>query len=324
MPPVIESIRTRLRARQVRRVGSQVLFANAFLAPAAANTSLLLAVAAFPFAVADWRALLRQSVVLAFRVHAISLIAPTVVLRFTPPIGVHIHWSGLWAWLQFALFIPVAFFMRADPTHLGRLLLLCMLGLIIGMLWRLDWAQLLDSPRAHCDASRDGYGFPTLGVRPFQRHRTAGHGSATSALVGRLARPQLVLGGLYAPTVAEISRCPGAGGLVQSCGDSGGIRVHTRAPLPRGTGLSTATPNPALRRGHISTGHLCCYPEANDLSRLLEEILIVQDIVSRKQVHNTQQLVGPVLECTALRHGDLAAAPPDRLGSRHKSRSYGS
>jgi|GEM_PF-3547059 len=134
MPPVIESIRTRLQARQVGRVGLQVLFTSAFFAPAAANTSLLLAVAAFPFSVADWRSMARQSVVLTFRVHAISLIAPTVVLRFTPPTGMHIHWSGLWAWLQLALFIPVAFFVRADPTHLGRLLLLCVLGLIIDML----------------------------------------------------------------------------------------------------------------------------------------------------------------------------------------------
>jgi len=167
MLSVIGSIRTRRRARQIGRVGLQVLFASAFLAPAVANAGLLLVTAAFPFAVADWRALLRQPVVLACSACAIYLIALTVVLRLAPPEAIDVHWNGLWAWLQLVLFIPVAFFVRADSAHLSRLLLLCVFGLIIGMLWRLDWAQLLRSPQVYLDTSRDGYGFPALGFALF-------------------------------------------------------------------------------------------------------------------------------------------------------------
>jgi len=157
MNPLLNT--TKHRAQLVGKAGLAILFASAFSAPAAANAGVVLVTIAFPFAVVDWRSLVRQPVVMALLAYVIYLIALTVVLSITRPEGTNLHWSDPWDWLQLALFIPVAFFVQANSEDLGRLLLFCILGLIIGALWRLDWAGLLHSPQAYFYTKRDGYGF---------------------------------------------------------------------------------------------------------------------------------------------------------------------
>jgi len=275
----------RRRARYIGQIGSQLLFAGAFLAPAVANVGLLLAVAAFPFAVAGWRALLRQPVVLAFSAYAIYLIALTVVLRLVSPEAMEVRWSGLWAWLQLALFIPVAFFVRADPAHLGRLLLLCVLGLIIGMLWRLDWAQLLNSPRAYFDASRDGYGFPALGFALFSGTALLGMdllrrrwwaSSPLRSLFWVVCLLLLLQGFL-------ITQARGAWfGLAVTAGF---VFIHARRYRQRPVG----PPQTRILRYAAVILVLVVFAATQGqmiVSRLLKEIPIVQDVVSGKQVHN--------------------------------------
>lgn len=75
--------------------------------------------------------------------------------------------GSLWTWFRLALFIPVALFVRMDSTDLGRLLVLCVPGLIIGTLWKLDWEQLLQMPQAYFNTSRDSYGFTVIGFALF-------------------------------------------------------------------------------------------------------------------------------------------------------------
>ena len=156
MNPLLNTARH--RAQLVGKVGLAILFASTFSAPAAANAGVVLVTIAFPFAVVDWRSLVCQPVVMALLACIIYLIALTVVFSITRPEGTNLHWSDSWDWLQLALFIPMAFFVRANSEDLGRLLLFCILGLIIGALWRLDWAELLHSPQAYFYTRRDGYG----------------------------------------------------------------------------------------------------------------------------------------------------------------------
>lgn len=272
----------RRRARQVGRVGLQVLFASAFLAPAVANAGLLLVTAAFPFAVADWRVLLRQPVVLACAACAIYLVALTVVLRLAPPEAIDVHWSGLWDWLRLALFIPVAFFVRADSAHLGRLLLLCVLGLIIGMLWGLDWVQLLSSPQVYLNTSRDGYGFPALGFALFSGTAVLGMvllrrrwwaGSPAHILLWVVCSLLLLQGFL-------VTQARGA--WFSLAVTAGFVFIRSRRYRQRPVG----PPQTRVLRYAAVISVLVVFAATQGqliVSRLLEEVPAVQDIISRRQ-----------------------------------------
>lgn len=71
-------------------------------------------------------------------------------------------WKYLANWLQLALLIPFALFLRADPQQLGRLLLLALCGLVLGVLRRLDWERAFNDP-IWLLTDRHGYGFTAIG-----------------------------------------------------------------------------------------------------------------------------------------------------------------
>lgn len=64
-------------------------------------------------------------------------------------------------WVQLCVFVPVAHALRADQRRLLRLLVLALIGLLLGALWRLDWMLLWSDPRAFA-MSRPGFGFPPI------------------------------------------------------------------------------------------------------------------------------------------------------------------
>ncbi len=64
-------------------------------------------------------------------------------------------------WLQLCVFIPVAYALRGNQRRLLQLLVLALVGLALGVLWRLDWALLWSDP-GQFGTSRPGFGFPTI------------------------------------------------------------------------------------------------------------------------------------------------------------------
>ncbi|MFP4063000.1 MAG: O-antigen ligase family protein [Halochromatium sp.] len=71
------------------------------------------------------------------------------------------RWAVASSWAQLAAMVPVAYALRGEERLVPRLSLLVLMGLLLGMLWRLDWALLLDDREAFLD-SRPGFGFPAL------------------------------------------------------------------------------------------------------------------------------------------------------------------
>ena len=86
------------------------------------------------------------------------------------------RWVAAFSWAQLAVVVPIAYALRGDERLLPRLCLLVLMGLLLGTLWRLDWALLLSDADAFF-VSRPGFGFPALGYALY----------AGTALIGLLA-----------------------------------------------------------------------------------------------------------------------------------------
>lgn len=71
------------------------------------------------------------------------------------------RWEIAFSWAQIAVVVPVAYALRGEERLVLRLFLLVLIGLLLGTLWRLDWALLLGDTVAFAD-SRPGFGFPAL------------------------------------------------------------------------------------------------------------------------------------------------------------------
>lgn len=70
-------------------------------------------------------------------------------------------WSAVGDWLQLAVVIPFAVLLGGNIARLRQLLLLALIGLLLGMLIRLDWAGLLSDP-GHWLGSREDFGFTAI------------------------------------------------------------------------------------------------------------------------------------------------------------------
>jgi O-antigen ligase len=75
-------------------------------------------------------------------------------------------WVVALSWAQLIVFVPVAYALGGREPLVLRLLLLALIGLVLGTLWRLDWALLVSDAAAFFDA-RPGFGFPALGYALF-------------------------------------------------------------------------------------------------------------------------------------------------------------
>lgn len=71
------------------------------------------------------------------------------------------RWGVAFSWAQLAVIVPIAYALRGEERLVRRLLLLVLSGMLLGMLWRLDWALLLGDREAFLH-SRPGFGFPAL------------------------------------------------------------------------------------------------------------------------------------------------------------------
>ncbi|WP_201244736.1 O-antigen ligase family protein [Halochromatium salexigens] len=71
------------------------------------------------------------------------------------------RWEVAFSWAQLAVMVPIAYALRGEERLAQRLFLLVLMGILLGTLWRLDWALLLGDADAFFD-SRPGFGFPAL------------------------------------------------------------------------------------------------------------------------------------------------------------------
>ena len=86
------------------------------------------------------------------------------------------HWEVAFRWAQLAVIVPIAYALRGEERLVLRLLLLALMGLLLGSLWRLEWALLFGDAKTFLD-SRPGFGFPALAYALY----------AGTALIGLLA-----------------------------------------------------------------------------------------------------------------------------------------
>jgi O-antigen ligase len=138
-----------------------LLSLTAFLAPAGAEASSVLLLSAFVLAFARWKDLSREPVVVIALLAAAYGVLQTLMLASLRPDRFGPFLEGLTDWLRLLLFIPFAFFSRGDERRLDVLMLLALLGLLGGMLYRLDWSTLFQDLDAFLHR-RSGYGSPAL------------------------------------------------------------------------------------------------------------------------------------------------------------------
>jgi O-antigen ligase len=77
------------------------------------------------------------------------------------PVELNERAAAAFSWAQLVVFVPVAYAIGARERLVLRLLLLVAIGLVLGTLWRTDWAAVFDNPQGFVD-SRPGFGFPAL------------------------------------------------------------------------------------------------------------------------------------------------------------------
>jgi O-antigen ligase len=146
-----------------------LLSLSLFLAPAGVAGGLVLLWVGFvgELAAAGGR---RKGAVPAPRLHplvwltavfVLYLLAQPMILGLLPTGGPVPDMGTTLDWARLAVFVPAGYAIAARPGRLPLLLLLALVGLIGGMLVRLDWALLLDDPANFID-SRSGFGFGAL------------------------------------------------------------------------------------------------------------------------------------------------------------------
>lgn len=151
------------RITQAGVAGLYIICASSFLSPAGVSVgSGLLTVALIPLLI------YRRVALSATTVAAAS--AFFVFIGFRHVAGL-LHWTAgpepdsgiLKDWLQLLLFVPFAIFLQADARRLGRLLLLALASLVLGVLWRLDWSLTLEAPQRVL-TMRQGFGLTAIGM----------------------------------------------------------------------------------------------------------------------------------------------------------------
>lgn len=164
------------------RIGNAALYVlclGAFAAPAAAEMATVLLLLAFMAASRRARALLQEPIVVLALAGACYGLLHTLIAGMFAPQHAGLYWVGLASWLKLLLFIPFAFFSRGDERKLDVLLLLLLCGLLLRMLFRMDWLTLLVDPGQILDL-RPGFGLPALAFALY-----SGAGLIGLATVGR-------------------------------------------------------------------------------------------------------------------------------------------
>ena len=147
-------------ADRVQGFGLYLIALSLFLAPAGVSAGLILLWLGFFLALGAgrrWPLSVGVWLGLAFAVYALI----NTVLTGYPGADLGGRLASAADWAQLCVFVPVAYALRGDQRRLIHLLALALLGMLLGGLWRIDWALLLSDSSAFLD-SRPGFGFPAI------------------------------------------------------------------------------------------------------------------------------------------------------------------
>lgn len=145
---------------RVQGFGLYLTALSLFLAPAGVSAGLALLWLGFFLALATGRRLPMSVGVLLALVFGLYALF-NGVLADNPGSDLGGRLASAADWAQLCVFVPVAYALRGDQRRLIHLLALALFGLLLGGLWRLDWALLL-SDSASFLGSRPGFGFPAI------------------------------------------------------------------------------------------------------------------------------------------------------------------
>lgn len=143
---------------RLRRLGLDVTALALFSAPAGVSVGLALMLLAFVlvlFRRPGWPVSAGVLLAVGFAVYAMV----EGVFGSYPggTYGMRLEAAAQWA--QLMLFVPVAYLLGGDQPRVLRLTGLALIGLVVGALWRLDWALLITDPGTFVQL-RPGFGFP--------------------------------------------------------------------------------------------------------------------------------------------------------------------
>lgn len=151
-------------AALLQSVALYLVAASLFLVPSGLALGLALLWLGFllAFITQDEPAWLRDPVALLVMAFALY---PGVRLLLDQTIGspsaAYGHWDDVFDWLKLGGVLPFALALNAQQQRLRQLLLLVLIGLLLNILWRLEWSLLLTNP-VEWVAWRDGFGFTAI------------------------------------------------------------------------------------------------------------------------------------------------------------------
>jgi heptosyltransferase-1 len=138
-----------------------LLALSLFLAPAGVAAGLALLWLGLLLDMGRWRSYPGHALVWLALTFALYVPAQTLALGLWPTGGPPPDASAAFDWARLMALIPAAYAIGGDRARLWRLLQLALVGLVLGMFWRLDWALLLSDPAEFFDR-RNGFGFGAI------------------------------------------------------------------------------------------------------------------------------------------------------------------
>ena len=152
------------QTERLLRVGLYLSALSLCLAPAGVAIGLGVLVLGFLLTL-GLRLRLRQPWPMSPAIWVMAALAAYVLLRgglaAYPGGDWEVRWAAALEWAQLAVFVPMAYAIGGDQRRLLWVLALALLGLVLGGLYRLDWALLFASPAAFAE-SRPGFGAPAI------------------------------------------------------------------------------------------------------------------------------------------------------------------
>ncbi len=138
-----------------------LLAVSLFLAPAGVAAGLVLLWVGLLLDVGRWRTYPGHGLVWVALTFAAYLLLQGLILARWPTGGPPPDWEAAFDWARLIALVPVAYAIGGDRHRLWRLLRLALLGLLLGMLWRLDWTLLVTDAAEFFDR-RTGFGFGAI------------------------------------------------------------------------------------------------------------------------------------------------------------------
>ncbi|MGB5831036.1 MAG: O-antigen ligase family protein [Thiohalocapsa sp.] len=146
---------------RVQGFGLYITALSVFLAPAGVSIGLGLIWLGFFMSLATGRRRLPSSSGVWLALAFVAYVLADGVFRQASGVAAAGRLESVAEWVQLGVFVPVAYALRGDQHRLLQLLRLALIGLVLGVLWRLDWS-LLFSDSARFLKSRPGFGFPAI------------------------------------------------------------------------------------------------------------------------------------------------------------------